>query len=344
MVKKFLITGFTGQVGSFMADYILENTDYEIIAMMRWQDSLVNISHLTRQINLGERIKIVYADLNDFASIFKIIDKYQPDYISHLAAQSFPKTSFDIPIETLQTNIIGTANLLESIRIKINNVDNYDPIVHICSSSEVYGKANVGKLITEGTPLHGASPYSISKIGTDHLGQFYGEAYNIKTFVTRMGTHSGPRRSDVFFESTVAKQIALIENGLQEPFLKVGNLSSVRTYQDTRDAVNAYFLLIKASELSKIKPGDVFNISGEEVFNLDEVINIFLKMSKNKNIKVVIDKDRLRPIDADYQMFDNTKLLKIIDWKPLIPVKKMFEDLLNHWRDEISKGNIPLDR
>ncbi len=344
MSKKFLITGITGQVGSYMADYILQNTDYEIIAMMRWQESLVNISHLINQINSGKRIKIIYADLNDFASIFRMIDKSKPDYISHLAAQSFPKTSFDIPIETLNTNIIGTANLLESIRIKMNNDEQYDPIVHICSSSEVYGKASNGKLINENTPLHGASPYSISKIGTDHLGQFYGEAYGIKTFVTRMGTHSGPRRSDVFFESTIAKQIALIEAGLQEPSLKLGNLSSVRTYQDTRDAVNAYFLLIKASEESRVKPGDVFNISGKEVFNLEEVVKIFLKMSKNKNIEIILDKDRLRPIDADYQMFDNTKLLKIIDWKPLIPVKKMFEDLLNHWRDEILKGNIPLNR
>ena len=185
---------------------------------------------------------------------------------------------------------------------------------------------------------------SISKIGTDHLGQFYGEAYKMKTFVTRMGTHSGPKRSDVFFESTLAKQIALIEEGLQEPFLKLGYLSSVRTYQDTRDAVNAYFLLMKASEEGKVKPGDVFNISGKEVFNLNQVVQIFIQMSKVKNIKVCLDENRLRPIDANYQMFDNTKLLQTINWQPKIPVKKMFEDLLNHWRFEIKNGRIPLDR
>ncbi|HEG8135426.1 TPA: GDP-mannose 4,6-dehydratase, partial [Campylobacter jejuni] len=111
------------------------------------------------------------------------------------------------------------------------------------SSSEVYGRAKVGIKLNEDTTFHGASPYSISKIGTDYLGRFYGEAYNIRTFVTRMGTHSGPRRSDVFFESTVAKQIALIETGYQEPVIKVGNLSSVRTFQDARDAIRAYYLL-----------------------------------------------------------------------------------------------------
>ena len=344
MNKRFLITGITGQVGSHMADYVLKNTNFDVIGMMRWQESLDNIAHLTNQINKKNRIYIFYADLNDYASISRMIAEWKPDYISHLAAQSFPKTSFDIPLETLQTNIIGTANLLENIRISVEKDSKYSPIVHICSSSEVYGKAKQGKLINEKTALHGASPYSISKIGTDHLGQFYGEAYNIRTFVTRMGTHSGPKRSDVFFESTLAKQIALIEEGLQEPILKLGNLSSIRTFQDTRDAVNAYFLLIRASEAGKIKPGEVFNISGVEAFKLEEVVNIFLSLSKRNDIKVLLDKSRLRPIDANYQMFDNTKLLKTINWEPKITVQEMFEDLLNHWREEISKNRIPLDR
>ena len=103
--------------------------------------------------------------------------------------------------------------------------------------------------------FHGASPYSISKIGTDFLGRFYGEAYGIKTFVTRMGTHSGPRRSlDVFFESTLAKQIALIEYGYQEPIIKLGNLDSTRTFQDTRDAVRAYFFTIQRNGKGQYAP------------------------------------------------------------------------------------------
>ena len=142
---------------------------------------------------------------------------------------------------------MGTANLLEIVR-QLREADEYDPVIHICSSSEVYGKAKVGISLSENTVFHGASPYSISKIGTDYLGQFYGEAYGLKTFVTRMGTHSGPRRSDVFFESTLAKQIALIEAGFQDPIVKLGSLESVRTFQDTRDAVRAYYLLALESE------------------------------------------------------------------------------------------------
>ena len=343
MRKKILITGITGQVGSQLADYVLKNSDLDVIGMMRWQESLDNLYHLTDRINSKNRISIYYADLNDHAALSRMLHDIRPDYISHLAAQSYPKTSFNIPIETLQTNIIGTANLLESIR-QLKELDGFDPAVHICSSSEVYGKAKPGIPLAEDSAFHGASPYSISKIGTDYLGQFYGEAYGIKTFITRMGTHSGPRRSDVFFESTVAKQIALIEAGYQEPIIKVGNLSSTRTFQDARDAVRAYFMLLQASDAGLIKCGDYFNIAGEEVFKLPEVIDMLINMSTRKDIKVVTDAERLRPIDADYQMFDNAKIRSTIDWKPEISARNMFHDLLNHWRNEIAKGKFPLNR
>jgi len=343
MAKRILITGITGQVGSLLADYVLENTSYDVVGMMRWQEPMDNLYHLTEKINKKDRISLFYADLNDFASISRMLRDVRPEFISHLAAQSYPKTSFNIPIETLQTNIIGTANLLENIR-QIKDEDGYDPTVHVCSSSEVYGKAKPGVPLSDYKPFHGASPYSISKIGTDYLGCFYGEAYGLRTFVTRMGTHSGPRRSDVFFESTVAKQIALIEANFQEPVIKVGNLSSTRTFQDARDAVRAYFLLLQESDTGNIKFGDCFNIAGEEAFKLPEVIDMMLSMSSRKDIRVVTDEDRLRPIDADYQMFDNTKIRSAIDWKPQISVREMFSDLLNHWRNEISKGKIPLNR
>jgi GDPmannose 4,6-dehydratase len=343
MTKKILITGITGQVGSQLADFVLENTFYEVVGMMRWQEPMDNLYHLTDRINRKDRISLHYADLNDYSALARMLKTVRPDYISHLAAQSYPKTSFDIPIETLQTNIIGTANLLEVVR-QLKEVEGYEPVVHVCSSSEVYGRAKPGMPLAEDTPFHGASPYSISKIGTDYLGRFYGEAYGLRTFVTRMGTHSGPRRSDVFFESTVAKQIALIETGHQEPAIRVGNLSSTRTFQDARDAVRAYFLLLEASAQGKIPCGDYFNIAGEEALQLPEVIKILLGFSTRTDIKVVTDQERLRPIDADYQMFDNTKIRAAIDWKPEISARKMFEDLLNHWRNEIAKGRIPLNR
>jgi GDPmannose 4,6-dehydratase len=342
-MRKVLITGITSQVGSQMADFLLrEDKDVIVYGLMRWQEPLDNLYQLTDRINKKDRIFIKYGDLNDLSSLVKVLEEINPDIIFHLAAQSFPRTSFDIPIETLETNIIGTTKLLEAIRISGNIKNN--PVIHICSSSEVYGKNKDKSVFDESSVLHGSSPYSISKIGTDFIGQFYAEAYNYKIYITRMGTHSGPRRSDVFFESTVAKQIALIENGLQEPKLQLGNLESVRTYQDARDAIKAYWLLAEALREEKFKPGEVFNIAGEEIFHLSEIVKILCDYSTVDNIEVVTDPERLRPLDADYQMFSCDKLKNTIDWKPEISVRQMLSDLLDHWRNEIKTNRIPLNR
>lgn len=340
MKKRVLITGISGQVGSQLADLLLEEGSFEVFGFLRWQEDLSNLTHLHNRINRGEGIRLLYGDLNDFSSVMRAVQESKPHYVSHLAAQSFPKTSFDSPLETLNTNILGTANLLESLRLSEHKPE----AVHVCSSSEVYGKTTSGIKITEETTFHASSPYSIGKIGTDYLGQFYGEAYGMKTFVTRMGTHSGPRRSDVFFESTVAKQIAMIEKGLLPPVLKVGNLDSVRTYQDARDAVRAYLMLLRKSEEGSLAPGITLNIAGKEVFKLHEIVEILLGLSRNDRIQIVTDPARLRPIDANYQMFDNSKLEKIIDWSPQISVRQMLGDLLSFWREKIGQGYVALDR
>ena len=236
-----LITGITGMVGSHLVDYLIENTEWNIYGFIRWNDRLDNLEHHFDRINKKDRIFLINGDLNDLPSVQSAINESEPDYVFHLDAQSYPKTSFRAPLETLQTNIIGTANLLESI----GNYGNDNIVVHVCASSEIFGKVPKEKLpIDEECSVHPASPYAISKVGTDLLGRYYAEAFDIKIMTTRMFTHTGPRRGDVFSESTFAKQIAMIEAGLQEPTIYVGNLDSLRTYADVRDAVEAYFLLV----------------------------------------------------------------------------------------------------
>ncbi len=140
-------------------------------------------------------------------------------------SQSYPKTSFTSPIHTLDQNIIGALRLLEALR----GCQAIDHVIHVCSSSEVFGRVPRERLpINEDCPFHPASPYAISKIGTDLVGRFHAEAYGQKVVITRMFTHSGPRRGDVFAESTFAKQIAMIEQGLIPPVVKTGNLDSAR--------------------------------------------------------------------------------------------------------------------
>ena len=181
-MKKALITGITGMVGSHLADYLLAETDWEIYGVCRWRSPLDNVNHLLDRVNKRDRIFFDYADLNDQVSLMTVINKVKPDYVFHLAAQSYPLTSFTAPLDTLNTNILGTCRLLEAIRAAMNTDQEYKPIIHVCASSEVFGKIPAEKKpetgIHEECPFHPASPYAISKVGTDLLGRYYAEAYD----------------------------------------------------------------------------------------------------------------------------------------------------------------------
>jgi GDP-mannose 4,6-dehydratase len=324
-MKKILITGFSGMVGSHLADLILKKTNWKIIGACRWRSPLDNIKHLSDVINSG-KIKLRYMDLNDYSSIFDVIQDEKPDMISHLAAQSFPKSSFSEREITYNTNIIGTDRLLDAIRkCKIN------PVIHICSSSEIFGRVKKKDLpISENNTFHPASPYAISKIGTDLIAKFYFEAYNLKIVTTRMFTHTGPRRSDFFAESSFAKQIALIENNKQKN-LYVGNVNSLRTIADVRDAVEAYYQILKNTK----KFGEAYNIGGNYSCKISDILKYLISKTKIKNIKIKIDKNRIRPIDADLQIPNTKKFRKNYKWKPKIKFEKTMDDLLEYWRQKI---------
>ncbi len=323
-MKRALITGITGMVGSHLADYLLKNTDWEIWGMLRWRSPLDNISHLLDRINNKDRVHLVYADLNDQISLLNVVEKSKPDYVFHLAAQSFPRTSFESPLDTYKTNIVGTARLLEAIRLQEK-----DPWIHVCASSEVFGRVSEDKLpINEECTFHPASPYAISKVGTDLIGRYHAEAYKQKIITTRMFTHTGPRRGDVFAESTFAKQIAMIELGLIKPVIKVGNLESLRTFADVRDAVRAYHMMLTISPTT----GEYYNIGGTHVCTIGEMLDTLLEQSSVKNIQIEVDTERLRPIDADLQIPDTSKFTKKTGWKPEIPFEKTMLDLLEYWR------------
>lgn len=336
MNKIALITGMTGMVGSHLADFLLANTDWDIYGMQRWRSPLDNILHLMDRINNNNRVFVEYGDLNDMSSLVYVLNKVKPDYIFHLAAQSYPLTSFTAPIDTLNTNILGTCRLLEAVKIL-----KLDPIVHVCSSSEVFGRVSKELLpINEECPFQPASPYAISKVGTDLVGRYYAEAYGIKIMTTRMFTHTGPRRGDVFHESTFAKQIAMIEANLQEPVVKVGNLDSLRTYADVRDAVNAYYKLVTVNPI----PGEYYNIGGSYTCKVGDTLHTLLNMSKVKNISITIDPERLRPIDADLQVPNTDKFTKHTGWKPIFSFEQTMSDLLDYWRMRIRTTGTYIDR
>jgi GDP-mannose 4,6-dehydratase len=316
-----LITGITGFVGSHLAEFLLKKGD-GVYGTYRWRSPRNNIERIKNQ------IKLVHCELLDPVSTKEAIKEVQPDVIYHLAAQSYVPASFNEPNITIQTNIIGTLNLLEAVR-----QNDVDPIFHICSSSEVYGQVKPEEVpIKETNPLRPASPYGVSKVGEDMIGYQYFLSYGIKTIRTRMFTHTGPRRGEVFVVSAFAKQIAEIEKGLKEPVVRVGNLESVRTFADVRDAVKAYWLLTKYC-----KPGEVYNIGGNKTMKIGEMLDMLLGLTPVKNkIKIKVDPKLLRPSDVTLQIPSIDKFVKATGWQPEIPFEKTLKDTLDYWREELS--------
>jgi GDPmannose 4,6-dehydratase len=331
MKKRAFITGISGMVGSHLADFLLANTDWDIVGLIRWRSPLDNLAHIVPEINARKRVHLLYGDLRDSDSINEAVREAKPDYVFHLAAQSYPKTSFTAPLDTYETNIQGTSRVLEALRQYKK-----DAVVHVCASSEVFGRVPKEKLpIDEECTFHPASPYAISKVGTDLVGRFYAEAYKMMVMTTRMFTHTGPRRGDVFAESTFAKQIAMIEQGQIAPVIKTGNLDSLRTFADVRDAVRAYYMLVTVKPTS----GAYYNIGGQYTCSIRDMLSHLISLSpKKKDIKVETDPDRLRPIDADLQVPNTAKFERHTGWKPAIPFQKTMQDLLDYWRERVTSG------
>lgn len=318
--KKILITGITGFVGSHLAEYIIgRNEGHRVYGLCRWRSPRENLARVYDKISLLE------GDLGDLSALIRQLKSLNPDFIFHLAAQSYVLTSFSSPLQTLMTNCLGSANLLEAIRIL-----GIDPVVHVCSSSEVYGQVNKSDLpIREDCRFRPVSPYAVSKAAEDMLAFQYWAAYRIKTIRTRMFSHTGPRRGDVFAMSFFAKQIASAELGLQKPQVRVGNLKSVRTFCDVRDAVRAYWILV-----NRCKPGEVYNIGGTRTLTIKQALELLLSFSRMK-FKVKVDPALIRPSDVTLQIPCIDKFRKETGWKPEIPAEKTLKDLLDYWRREL---------
>ena len=319
---RALITGITGFVGSHMADYILaEHPDAEVAGTKRWRSPRDNIAHM------GDRVTLHDCDLTDLSSLIRVLSDVKPDLVFHLAAQSYVVMSYRAPTATVDSNVNGTINLLEAVR-QVGQ----DPLIHVCSSSEVYGQVRDEDIpIREDCPFRPASPYAVSKVGEDMAALMYHTAYGIKTIRTRMFTHSGPRRGDVFVDSAFAKQVARIEKGLQEPVLRVGNLDSVRTFADVRDVVKAYWLL-----LERCPPGEVYNIGGATTMTVREMLDMLLDMTSLKaSIEVEVDPGLLRPADVTNQVPCTDKFRAATGWEPEIPYERTLRDMLDYWRERV---------
>ena len=322
-MKKALITGITGFVGSHLAELLLKK-EFEVHGIVRWRSKTENIDDFKEKLILHD------GDITDLSSLIKILKQVKPDYIFHLAAQSFVLTSWKSPGQTLYNNVIGTSNLLEAITgLKSKS---FNPVVQIAGSSEEYGLALPNEIpIKETNQLRPLSPYGVSKVATDMLALQHFRSYGIKTIVTRAFNHSGPRRGEVFVCSTFAKQIAEIEKGKREAVIFYGNLKAKRDFTDVRDVVKAYLLTAR-----KCKPGEVYNIcSGKKgTFSMKEILSMLLSLT-DVSVKLKEDPKRMRPSDVPILLGSCAKFKKATGWKPIIPFKKTLEDLLNYWRKKV---------
>jgi GDP-4-dehydro-6-deoxy-D-mannose reductase len=316
---RALITGITGFAGSHLAEYLLEK-DFEVFGSVRWRSKMENIEHIK------DRLKLIEMDVRDSYSVERALKESEPDFIFHLAAQSFVHASWHAPQETLTTNIVGTVNLLEAARRFGGNAR-----IQLAGSSEEYGLVYPEETpIKETNPLRPLSPYGVSKVAEDRLGFQYFKSYGLPVIVTRAFNHEGPRRGDVFVTSTFSKQIAEIEKGLKKPVLHVGNLEAKRDFTDVRDMVKAYHLA-----LEKCRAGEVYNICGGKAIPMSEIIEMLTEMTSVKNITISQDPARMRPSDVPILEGDCSKFKKETGWEPVIPFRKTMEDLLNYWRSRV---------
>jgi GDP-mannose 4,6-dehydratase len=322
MKNKVCISGITGSGGSYLADYILENhPDWEVYGIHRWHSAgtLKNIEHIK------DRITIIEADLLDLASVTRALHQVEPNRIFHLAAFANVRKCFDTPLAVINNNVMGTANLLEAIRL----VCPTDTVIQMCSTSEVYGNP-LNFPMTEEHPLVPVNPYSVSKLAQEKLAYAYFKSWGVPVIITRMFAYLNPRRRDLFATS-FAYQIAEIEMGKRD-VLTHGNLDSIRTLIDVRDAMESYWIACE-----KCNYGEAYNIGGKTQISVGEFLDILISHAKVPIIKK-LDTNLLRPIDVTKQIPDTTKFDTLTGFTPKYSLDESVEFLLNHVRKEISNA------
>jgi len=313
-LARCLITGCEGFVGSHLAD-LLVALGHEVYGMV-YSDTK-NIDHLRH------RIAIMRCDINDAGRVEEVLLKSKPEYVFHLAAQSFVMTSWEDPRLTLETNILGTLNLLEGIR-KMG----IEALIEIVGSSSVYGPRSPEELpLKEETDFRPTSFYAVSKVGEEMLGYLYAKVYGMRIVRVRPFNMTGPRKTgDACSDFT--KGLVEIERGLKR-YLEVGNLETVRDFTDGRDAVRALWLLAERG-----MPGEAYSLCSRKGYGMREILNMAIELSGLKNVEVRQVPWKMRPYDDPIYVGDNSKLRRL-GWEPRIPMEKTLTDMLEYWRSNI---------
>lgn len=313
---KALIVGAAGFVGSYLIQHLTTTYDWEI--------------HATKLPNENLSVSGIHVhDLNilNIDEIRELFTKLKPDYIFHLAAQSSVALSWNNPQITVDINIKGTLNILDTIR----SLDGYSPRILLIGSGEEYGY-----ILPDETPVNEqvtprpGNIYAATKACQNMLGNIYYRTYGMQLIMVRAFNHIGPKQTSVFVASDFCKQVAEIEAGKKKPILHVGNLSAKRDFTDVRDVVRAYGLLIQHG-----KAGETYNIGSGHAIAIQELLDTILSLS-HVNITVEIDAARLRPSDIPIIKADIHKVHTATGWTPEISLEQTLLETLNYWRGTLS--------
>ena len=316
--KKIFITGIIGSGGSYLAEHIKKkNRKVKIFGCYRNKNYKI-----LKKLN-SKKIQASYCDLNNFSKLNKLIKKIKPDLVYHLASNADVRLSFDQPEKIIINNNNITINLFHSLR-KLS----YQPLIILCSTSELYGALDAKLKIDENFKIKPDNPYAVSKTFQDFLAQNYSSIYGMKIIITRMFTYLNPRRLNLF-SSNWAHQIAQIEFGKRK-YLFHGNLNSTRTILDIEDAMEAYWLAAK-----KGKIGEIYNIGGTETYKISKILKI-LKSLSTKKIISKLDKKLLRKKDVKFQIPNSKKFIKDTGWKIKKNVRQSLKNLLNSQRTSLN--------
>ncbi len=311
-MKKALITGITGQDGSYLAELLLEK-GYQVWGLIRRSSSFHTgrIDHLYKDPHEQSSLRLVYGDLTDGSNLSSVIGEIKPDEVYNLGAQSHVRVSFDMPIFTVDTDGLGTLRLLEAIRSCDKPARFYQ-----ASSSEMYGKA-VEMPQTEKTAFHPRSPYGCAKAYSFYQTVNYREAYGLFACNGILFNHESPRRGETFVTRKITRAATRIKLGLQEK-LYLGNLDAKRDWGFAGDYVEAMWLMLQQD-----KPDDYVIATGRSHSVKEFVAEVFSYLDLNWADHVEIDPRYLRPSEVDLLQGDASKARRVLGWEPKVGFKDL---------------------
>jgi GDPmannose 4,6-dehydratase len=328
-MKRALITGITGQDGSYLAELLLEK-GYEVYGIIRRSSSFNTdrIEHLYRDPHEpGVRLRLVYGDLNDASSLNKLLRTIRPDEIYNLGAQSHVRVSFDIPEYTGEVTGLGTVRLLEAVR-----ESGLQPRFYQASSSELFGSSPAPQ--SESTPFHPRSPYAVAKLYSYWITVNYREAYGLYACNGILFNHESPRRNETFVSRKITRAAARIKLGMQDK-LYLGNLDAKRDWGYAKDYVEAMWLMLQQE-----RPDDFVIATGECHTVREFLDHAFGHLDLDWRKHVEIDPKYFRPAEVDELRGDMSKARRLLGWEPKVRFSELVRLMVDADLEDL-KANGP---